>query len=127
MDLGLSATTTEARALIGMLQSYRDMWPRRYHILDPMAEADSSPKGRKILWNDALESYFKELKHMVSAETLISYPDCKLPFTVHTGAYDKQLGAVISHNNKPIYFFSRILCKPQRNYTTTEKEVLAIV
>ena len=30
-------------------------------------------------------------------------------------------------NNKPIAFFSIILSKPQRNYTNTEKEMLAIV
>ena len=64
---------------------------------------------------------------MVSAETLLSYPDWKLPLTVHTDDYDKQLGAVISQNNRPIAFLSRKLGKPQRNYTTTEKELLAIV
>ena len=45
---------------------------------------------------------------MVSAETLLIYPDWKLPFTVHTDAYDKQLGVVTIQNNKPIAFFSRI-------------------
>ena len=64
---------------------------------------------------------------MVSADTLLIYPDWKLTFTVHTDAYDKQLGDVISKNNKPIAFFSRILSKPQCNYTTTKKELLATV
>ena len=41
---------------------------------------------------------------MVSAETLISNPDLRLTFTSHTDEYDKQLGAVISQNNKPIVF-----------------------
>ena len=90
------------------------MWPRWSHVLVSFTEAK----------NDALESSFKEIKSMVSAETLRSYPDWKLPFTVHTDASDKQLGAVISHNYKQIYFFYRKLSKPQRNYTTTEKELL---
>ena len=64
---------------------------------------------------------------MVSAETLLSYPDWKIPFTVHTYASYKQLGAVVSHNNKPIAFFSRRLIKTQRKYTTTEKGILVIV
>ena len=34
---------------------------------------------------------------MVSVETLLSYPYLKLPFTVHTYAYDKQLGAIMIH------------------------------
>ena len=61
---------------------------------------------------------------MVSDEKMLSYPDWKLPFTVHTDASDKQLGAIISHNNKHIDFFLRILIKPHRNYTNTEKELL---
>ena len=64
---------------------------------------------------------------MVSAETLLSYPYWKLPFTVHTDVSDKQLGVVISQNNKPIAFSSRKLSRSQRNYTTTEKELLTIV
>ena len=64
---------------------------------------------------------------MVSVETLIIYPYRKLPFTVHTDAYDKQLGAVISKNNKSITFFSRELINPRHNYTITEKELLDIV
>ena len=64
---------------------------------------------------------------MVSSETLLIYPDWKIPFTVHTDVSDKQLDAFISQNNKPTDFFSIILSKPQRNYTTNEKELLAIV
>ena len=64
---------------------------------------------------------------MFSAEILIRYPYWKLSFTVHTDAFDKQLGAVISNNNKPIDFFSRKWIKPQCYYTTTEKGLLAIL
>ena len=64
---------------------------------------------------------------MVSADILMSYPDWKLPFKVHTDASYKQLGAFIIQNNKTIDFFSRKLSKPQRNYTTTDKELLVIV
>ena len=43
---------------------------------------------------------------MVSAGKLLSSQYWKLTFTVHTDASDKQLGDFISHNNKPIAFFS---------------------
>ena len=39
---------------------------------------------------------------MVSAETLLNYPDFIIPFAVYYDAYDKKLGAVIRQNNKPI-------------------------
>ena len=64
---------------------------------------------------------------MVSTETLLSYPDWKIPFTVHTDASDKKLGDVIIQNNKPIYLFLRRISIPQPNYTTTYKEILVTV
>ena len=72
MDLRRPATTTEAQSLIGMFHYYMDMWPRKSHVFDPLIEAASGHKGRKILWNDDLESSFKELKCMVFAETLLN-------------------------------------------------------
>ena len=59
IDIGQPFTTTETRALIGMVHYYKDMWPRRYHILAPLTEAASGSKGRKILCNYSLESSFK--------------------------------------------------------------------
>ena len=75
---------TETQVLIGMIYYYRNIWPMRSHTLDPLTEAASVPNGRNILWNDAFEDPFKELKRMVSDETMLSYPYWKITFTVHT-------------------------------------------
>ena len=84
MDLGRPANNTEARALISMVQYYRGMWPRRSHILAPLTQAFRGPNSRKILWNDALEIYVKELKCMVSAETMLNFHigKCHSQFTL---------------------------------------------
>ena len=100
MDTRITAISTELQALIGMVQYYRGMCPRQSHVLDCLINSSSVPNGRNMEWNKSLESYFKELKRMVSAETLISYPDWKLTFTVHNDTSDKQSGAVISQNDK---------------------------
>ena len=89
MDIRRPTTTTEVRSLIDMVQYYRDMCPRRSHVLDTLAYAAIGPKGRKTSWDYALEKNPKELKNMVSAKMLLSYPDWKIPFTVHTDASDK--------------------------------------
>ena len=104
-----------------MVHNYRDMRPRGSHILDPLTATTSGPKGGKIIWNDALEDYFKELKHIVSAGNFLSHPDWTITFTVHTDTSDKQSGAIISQNNKPITLFSIRSRKPHHNSTTTEK------
>ena len=124
-------TTTEVRRLIGMVQYYRDLWKRRSHILQPFTELSSGPKGKKITWTPELEKAFNDIKKMVCKETMLNYPDWSKPFIIHTDASDYQLGAVISQKYgdeyKPLAFFSRKLNKAQKNYTTTEKELLSIV
>lgn len=120
-------TVTEVRRLIGMVQYYRDLWPRRSHILEPLTAISSGRKGTKINWTPQLEDTFQKIKQMVCKETLLTYPDWNKPFDIHTDASDFQFGAVISQENKPIAFFSRKLNSAQRNYTTTEKELLSIV
>ena len=63
----------------------------------------------------------------MSQETLLRHPDFNKEFEIHTDASKYQLGAAISQNNKPIAFYSRKLNSAQLNYTTTERELLAIV
>ena len=65
-----------------MVQYYSYMYPRRSHVLLTMGEAANGPEGRAILWNDNIEETFQEFHFMVSAETLLNYPDWKIPFTV---------------------------------------------
>ena len=66
-------------------------------------------------------------KNIILRKTLISYPDFNQPFDIHRDASDLQLGAVISQNKKQIVFYSRKLHPAQAQYTTTGKELLAIV
>ena len=91
------------------------MWNRKSYILDTLTEAYNAPKSRVILWNKNMEVSLCELNSMVSAENLLNCNYWKIPFTLHTGASDKQLGAVISQNDKPIALFSRKLSKPWCN------------
>ena len=64
---------------------------------------------------------------MVSADSLLSYPNWTIAFMVRMYAFDKQLGSVISQYNKLIAFLSIILSKQQLNNNTTEKELHAVV
>ena len=72
-----------------MIKYYGEMWPSQSHLLSPLLEAARGPKGKKKLWNGALESFFQKINCMVYSEMLLSYPDWKLTFTVHTDEYDK--------------------------------------
>ena len=60
-----------------------------------------------MLWKNTLQYYFKELKHMVSDETLLGYTNWAFMFSAHNYDSDKQLVVFISQNNKPIAFFKK--------------------
>ncbi len=48
-------------------------------------------------------------------------------YSIDTDASSKQLGSVITQDNRPIAFFSRKLSDAQRKYNLTKIELLAIV
>jgi hypothetical protein len=57
----------------------------------------------------------------------LAYPDYSKVFEIYTDASSKQLGAVITQDDRPIAFFSRKLSDAQRKYSITKIELLAIV
>ena len=59
--LARPTTKTEVRRLIGMVQYYRDLWPRRSHVLEPFTAISSGKKKVKIEWTPELEKAFKEV------------------------------------------------------------------
>ena len=87
-----------------MVQYDCDKCKRCSHILATITEDSVGNKGKKIEWTKDIEEYFVDLKMIVSEEKLLNYQYWTIPFTIHTFASDKYLGAVISQNNKPISF-----------------------
>ncbi len=57
----------------------------------------------------------------------MAYPDYSKVFEIYTDASSKQLGAVITQDNRPIAFFSWKLSNAQCKYSVTEIELLTIV
>ena len=67
------------------------------------------------------------MKKIVSREVTMAYPDFSQPFDIYTDASSRQLGAVITQNNRPIAFYSKKLSAAQQNYSVTDLELLSVV
>ncbi|XP_070660549.1 uncharacterized protein [Malus domestica] len=82
-------------------------------------------------FNEACEQAFNHLKDLLTSAPIITPPDWSIPFELMCDASDYAIGAVLGQrkNKLPhvIYYASRTLNDAQLNYSTTEKELLAVV
>ena len=93
-----------------MINFYWDVWRHRAHILTPLTALMKVPKNQfGQHWNAECDRAFAGVKAMICHKVLLTYPDPNLPYDIETDASDKQLGAVIYQEKKPIAFFGRKL------------------
>jgi len=129
LDLQRPTNASEVRTFVGLINWYRDFWPRRSHLLSPFTQLIRGLTDKKapIEWNDHLEKCFQEVKNVIAADALCAYPDHNKPFEIYTDSSDYQLGAAILQEGRPVAYYSKRLTGPQTRYSTMEKEMLALV
>jgi hypothetical protein len=101
------------------------MWKVRSLLLAPLTALTSNKKPFKL--TDEHQLTFAAIKRVIGRKVLLAYSDFNDPFHIHTDASKTQIGPVVSQNRKPIVFYSPKNNDAQRNYVTTEKELLSIV
>ena len=88
-------------------------------------------KDARFEWDAECQRKFEELKAYLTTTPIVRAPDWHLPFEVVYDASDLVVGAVLGQRveGKPyvVYYARKTLNVAQRNYTTTEKELLAVV
>ncbi len=128
----------ELRHFLGMVKYYCDLWARCSKMLAPLTSLVGEcgqtkvtrAKGSKKApwhWDEVHQRAFDNVKATITREVVLAYPDYSKVFEIYTDASSKQLGAVITHESRPIAFFSRKLSATQCKYSVTKIELLAIV
>jgi hypothetical protein len=136
--MNLPKNVKELRNFLGMVQYYRDMWAKCSEMLAPLSDLvgecgetkttrKNKVKKRPWHWDSIHQTAFDNVKTTIAKEVVLAYPDFLKPFDIYTYASNKQLGAVITQDNRPIAFFSWKLSDAQSKYTVTKLELLAIV
>jgi hypothetical protein len=121
-----------------MVQYYRDLWARQSDMLAPLTSLvgecgqtkSTRAKGTKKVpwhWDKVHQRAFDHVKATIAKDVVLAYPDYSKVFEIYTDASSKQLGAVITQDNRPIAFFSRKLYNTQCKYSVIKIELLAIV
>ncbi len=76
----------------------------------------TNAKGTKKVpwhWDKSHQRTFDHVKATITKEEVLAYPDYSKVFQIYTDASSKQLGAVITPDNRPIAFFSQKLSVAQ--------------
>nr|GFA09910.1 reverse transcriptase domain-containing protein [Tanacetum cinerariifolium] len=88
-------------------------------------------KNTPFIFSEDCIKAFQTLKKKLTKAPILIAPNWDLPFELMCDASDFAIGAVLEQQHKkhfkPIYYVSKTMNDAESNYTTTEKEMLAVV
>ncbi|CAB0038053.1 unnamed protein product [Trichogramma brassicae] len=88
-------------------------------------------KTEEWKWGEEQQMAFERLKSALTSAPVLARPDFSKPFKVQCEASGVAVGAVLTQEQQdgehPIVYASRSLTGAERNYSTTEKECLAVL
>eukprot|EP00731_Ephydatia_muelleri_P017867 Em0010g965a len=120
----------ELRQFLGLTNYYRRFIKGYSSIAEPLHKLTRKTEGG-FKWNSECQNAFQHLKHLLVSPPILAYPQFQLPFVVASDASGCAIGAVLSQEHegeeKVIAYWSRQLSKAERNYSTIEREALAVV
>lgn len=122
-------TPKEIKQFLGLIGYYRKFIPDFARVTKPMTQC--LKKGRKVTLDSEYTKCFELCKSLLTNDPILQYPDFNKEFILTTDASNVAIGAVLSQgtvgSDKPISYASRTLNESELNYSTIEKELLAIV
>ena len=131
----LPTTVTMLRKALGAF-SYVQRWiPGMADLAKPLYELLDKDGRKELKWTPETRAAFERLKEQVVNPPSLYLPDFSRPFVLVTDASGVGTGAMLAQRDqlqpqgplKPIAFFHHTLSSAERNYSTTDRELLAIV
>ena len=124
-------TKRQVRSFLGLVGYYRRFVPNFAAIAAPLTDLTKGGKTGPVTWTETCETAFETLKARLCSGPVCSLPDFDRLFVLQTDASEGGVGAILCQDQgsglQPITCASKKLSKAERNYSTIEKECLAIV
>ncbi|KAJ9561776.1 hypothetical protein OSB04_006936 [Centaurea solstitialis] len=118
-------TPTEIRQFLGLAGYYRRFIANFSKIAQPLTAL--TQKDKKFIWGEKQEEAFQVLKHKLCNAPILALPEGTDNFLVYCDASHQGLGCVLMQNEKVIAYASRQLKVHEKNYTTHDLELGAVV
>ncbi|KAF6210086.1 hypothetical protein GE061_015842 [Apolygus lucorum] len=130
----LPQSVNDLRTFLGLINFYRRAIPHAAHSLMHLTKLlPSNPRKndkRPISWPPDALHHFEKAKQLLESSVQLAHPHPSAQLILHTDASNFAVGAALhyQHNGTlfPLGFFSKALSPAQRNYSTFDKELLAI-
>ncbi|XP_076864257.1 uncharacterized protein LOC143516498 [Brachyhypopomus gauderio] len=123
-------TKKRVRSFLGLVGWYRRFIPNFSSRAAVLTDLVCKDKPQRVKWTEECEVAFQDLKACLCSEPILRSPDFSKAFLVQTDASGKGLGAVLLQGEEgdmqPILYISRKLFPRETNYSTVEKEALAV-
>ncbi|GJR15591.1 reverse transcriptase domain-containing protein [Tanacetum coccineum] len=122
-------TVKGVRSFLGHAGFYRRFIKDFSKISRPMTHL--LEKNTPFIFSDECIQAFETLKKKLTEAPILIAPDWDLPFELMCDASDFAIGAVLGQRHekhfRPIHYASKTMTEAESHYTTTEKEMLAVV
>ncbi|XP_025155003.1 uncharacterized protein LOC112588630 [Harpegnathos saltator] len=122
-------TQKQIKQFLGLAGYYRRFIPDFSKTAKPLT--DLLKKDKEYIWRPIQQHAFNILRESLCSHPILQYPDFTKPFNLTTDASGYAIGGVLSQGpigqDLPIAYTSRVLNPAEQNYSTIEKECLAIV
>ena len=129
-DLPPPTDLDKLRSFLGLAGYYRRFIPQFATMAAPLTEL--TKKGIPFKWTEQHQTAFETLRALLCSAPILAYPQFDRPFILQTDASNVGLGAVLAQlddngHERVVSYASRTLSPREQNYSTMEKEALAIV
>ncbi|GJS00147.1 reverse transcriptase domain-containing protein [Tanacetum coccineum] len=122
-------TVKGVRSFLGHAGFYRRFIKDFSKISRPMTHL--LEKNTPFIFSNECIQAFETLKKKLTEAPILIAPDWDLPFELMCDASDFAIGAVLGQRHekhfRPIHYASKTMNEAESHYTTTEKEMLAVV
>ena len=118
---------TQVRQFLGLTNYFRKFIKGYATVAAPLTELTKKDCDMRSAWTDVHAAAFKALKDALSTAPVLVIPDFTKPFELISDASLLGTGGVLLQDGQPVAYTSRKFTSAERNYTTTEQEMLGVV
>lgn len=134
LDYPKPTNVLELQRFLGMVNFYAKCLPNTAIKQIPLQALKQGSRKKRdkrtLIWNPEADAAYNEVRNDLVNATLLHHPSPELPIALMTDASDFGVGAALHQIQgdilQPLGFFSKKLSPPEKNYSTYDRELLAI-